>query len=188
MALLPVADFLWPKIKPTFMKVRDADRAGGTYYGDRRAAGDLTTIWKLLLAVQFRCALRPHGRYATAESRIVNSLRIQTRLETAPADGTNSWRTGHLVQWNTALGVPGTQPPGPLFSSPPMVICTYRGTVVDNNSPFHFWIGATAPSIAEDPLGAFTSIKARAKNGAQLTGATNHTISVVGIGLVEPAE
>lgn len=171
MALIPVLAHLYPSALVGFSRMADADAVPP---GDPRIATDHEEIWKVLLALEFVLGLNAAGRFLSVESRILNAMRVQTQIETAPNTGANSWHDGHTVNWSAT---------GPLFTiSPPVVLCTYRGAIADNNTPARFWVSAF------DELGGSTVIKARAKDGSELTGVTNHTVSVTGIALAEPAE
>lgn len=176
MGLIVAERYLYPAILPEFVRMADLT--------DPRLASDHYAIAKIVLAIETVLGVNPMGRHSTLLARVRNAMKVQLRIETHPNTGAAgaNWRDGVTVNWTSAA--PGlSSPPVPLFTAPPVVLCTYRGTIADNNTPAIFWIAS------QDPTGSASVIKARAKNGSALTGTSpSHAVSVLGIGLVEAAE
>lgn len=189
MAIIPVQAFLYPAILPTFAKFKDLI--------DPRIATDHKAIWQILLALENALGLNPSGSFSTVEARVRNAMRIQMRIVTAPNTGGGgfgfNWRDGLTVNWNDGTGaIPSPIANHAATSSPwllpPTVICAYLGDASDDNHPSKFWVDGQNGTVFTLPSISACMIKARSRTGAALSGVSTHTVSVMGIGAVEPAE
>lgn len=187
MAVIPVQAFLYPAILPTFAKFKDL--------ADPRIATDHRAIWQILLALENTLGLNVLGRFSTFEARLRNAMRVQMRIVSAPNTGAvgSAWRDGLTVNWNDGTGAVPSPIAGHSATSspwllPPAVVCAYRGDASDDNHPSKFWVGGQDGTVFTPADTTTCQIKARSRTGAALTGVTLHTVSVMGIGLVEPAE